>query len=173
MGGLNSPKTIKFLQFWFVPLLLIVIALRQLFLVSTVKLTPWKGGGFGMFSSIDRPSNRVVEVRGITKSGRSLEIDLAFENEVISPQQLKLIKTVPKQQLLELTAEKILNSDLRTTRIEGIYRLQAKDKYSDLPGKSTLNIETVKIRIWHLQYDSNQNIIWYEPLTEIVEAKRS
>lgn len=170
MGEFKFPKTIRFLQFWLVPALLIVVALRQIFLVSTVKLSPWKGGGFGMFSSIDRPSNRVIEVLGLTTTGESIEIDLNFENDVISPQQIKLIKTVPKKNLLAKTARQILNSDLRETSIEGVYRVQAKNKYSDRPTESAVNLERVKIRIWHLQYDRDKNTIWYEPLSATVEA---
>ncbi len=172
MGEFKFPKLINFFQFWFVPLLLIIVALRQIFLVSTTKLSPWKGGGFGMFSSIDKPSKRVIEVRGLTTTGESFEIDLSWQNDVISSQQIKLIKTVPKKKLLAKTAATILNSDLRETTIKGIYRVQAQNKYSDLPTESTLNLERVKIRVWHLQYDRDKNTIWYEPLTEIVEAER-
>ncbi|MGF1486532.1 MAG: hypothetical protein ACFBSE_05400 [Prochloraceae cyanobacterium] len=171
MGRFNLPKTIRFLQFWFVPTLLIVVALRQIILVSAVKLNPWKGGGFGMFSSVDRPSNRVIEVIGSTATGESIEIDLNFINNVISEQEIKLIKTVPRKKNLKKTAQKILNSELRETTIKGLYRLEAKDNYSDRQTKSSVNLERVQIRIWRLQYDRERNSIRYEPLTETVEVE--
>ena len=43
------------------PLLLCLVALLQLFLVRTHDLTPWRGGGFGMFSTNDGEV-RLVEV---------------------------------------------------------------------------------------------------------------
>lgn len=173
MGEFKFQNIIRFLQFWFVPILLMVVALRQITLVSTIDLTPWKGGGFGMFSSIDRPSNRVIEVRGLTATGESIEIDVNFENDVISEQQVKLVKTVPRKKLLEKTAQKILNSDLRETTIKGLYRLQAKNESSDGQIQSPVNLQRVTIRIWRLQYDRNKNSIWYEPLTEKVEVEVS
>ena len=42
--------------------LLIVVALHQFVLASTVDLSPWLGGGFGMFSATDDGINREVRV---------------------------------------------------------------------------------------------------------------
>ena len=41
---------------------LVGVAGAQLFLVRTTSLSPWKGGGFGMFSTTDDTSNRYVRV---------------------------------------------------------------------------------------------------------------
>ena len=51
---------LKFFKTGAVPLLLIAVALRQIILVQTAGLSPWHGGGFGMFASIDRDERRVV-----------------------------------------------------------------------------------------------------------------
>jgi hypothetical protein len=42
------------------PALLVVIAVQQIILASTARLSPWTGGGFGMFSSVDYRRSRVV-----------------------------------------------------------------------------------------------------------------
>ena len=44
------------------PAVLSALALLQLFFGQFHNLTPWKGGGFGMFSTPDGPSARVVRV---------------------------------------------------------------------------------------------------------------
>jgi hypothetical protein len=44
------------------PLLLFIIACTQIYLVSVWSLSPWKGGGFGMFSTIDSPSARFLRL---------------------------------------------------------------------------------------------------------------
>ena len=44
--------------YWLPALLLTVVALNQLRLARTESLSPWSGGGFGMFSSTDSPGNR-------------------------------------------------------------------------------------------------------------------
>jgi hypothetical protein len=41
----------------------------QLFLGLNFELTPWKGGGFGMFSTVDGPGNRTVRVYLETDDG--------------------------------------------------------------------------------------------------------
>lgn len=169
MFFVKHPKTIKFLQFGLVPLLLIIVAVRQTILVDRIGLSPWKGGGFGMFSSIDRPSNRAIEVRGITIEGKQIEIDLTFRNDVISEREQLLIKTVPKTELLEQTAQKILTSDLRQTTIKGVYRLEATDIHNK--ERSPNKLDRVTIRIWSLHYDRDGNTIWYEPLSTKVEVK--
>jgi hypothetical protein len=43
------------------PILLCLVAFLQLFLVRAHDLTPWRGGGFGMFSTNDDES-RLIEV---------------------------------------------------------------------------------------------------------------
>lgn len=51
------------------PILLAAIALIQLAIANVHELTPWKGGGFGMFSTVDSPELRFLRVRLITSSG--------------------------------------------------------------------------------------------------------
>ena len=51
------------------PALLTTLACIQLFLGLNFGLTPWKGGGFGMFSTVDSPSARSVRVFLVTDDG--------------------------------------------------------------------------------------------------------
>jgi hypothetical protein len=58
-----SPDTIRaFVTRCGAPLLLVIIACTQIYLVSAKSLSPWKGGGFGMFSTIDSPSARFLRL---------------------------------------------------------------------------------------------------------------
>jgi hypothetical protein len=58
---------------WLVaPTLLVAIALQQIVLVHTTHLTPWKGGGFGMFSTDQTGGNRVVRVYLVARVGGEL-----------------------------------------------------------------------------------------------------
>jgi hypothetical protein len=43
--------------------LLVAIAVHQVAATRYGDLTPWLGGGFGMFSTIDTPGNRAVSIR--------------------------------------------------------------------------------------------------------------
>jgi hypothetical protein len=62
------------------PLLLTVVALLQIVLARTADLTAWKGGGFGMFSTLDHGAYRGVDivVEGPERS-ESLEIPPSLE----------------------------------------------------------------------------------------------
>ena len=51
------------------PILLGLVALNQLYLAATTDLTPWRGGGFGMFSTADRPEHRAVRTTLLTREG--------------------------------------------------------------------------------------------------------
>jgi hypothetical protein len=52
-----------------VPALLCVVAVYHIYLVQSTYQSPWKGGGFGMFSSVISPSSRVLHVYRLTEKG--------------------------------------------------------------------------------------------------------
>ena len=56
--------------------LLVVVAGVQVMLATTAGLSPWKGGGFGMFSTTDDGGRRYVRVF-VTAPERSEEISIA------------------------------------------------------------------------------------------------
>lgn len=45
-----------------IPGLLLLVAVTQIALVHQTRLSPWKGGGFGMFSTLDAPDARVIRL---------------------------------------------------------------------------------------------------------------
>ena len=51
------------------PAALAVLAIAQVVLVHTTNLSPWKGGGFGMFSTNDHGAFRTVQVTAIADDG--------------------------------------------------------------------------------------------------------
>jgi hypothetical protein len=55
------------------PALLITVASVQIYLAKTHDLTPWKGGGFGMFSTVDDPSARRIRCYAVAE-GREVAI---------------------------------------------------------------------------------------------------
>lgn len=62
------------------PVLLAVVALCQVVLAKTVALTPWKGGGFGMFSTLDHGAYRgVVAIVEAPDRSETLEIPSSLE----------------------------------------------------------------------------------------------
>ena len=57
-------------RMWIPAALLVVVASTQIVLARTADLSPWKGGGFGMFATSDGTSTRFVRlyVRGPDRS---------------------------------------------------------------------------------------------------------
>jgi hypothetical protein len=76
--------------------LLVAVALHQIVLVETRDLTPWKGGGFGMFSTADTPFARFLRVR-LVVDGRELPVAI--------PSSLKdaaqAVRVLPTQERLD------------------------------------------------------------------------
>ena len=67
---LLSPKVRS--RLWIIsPAILTLIALLHPFFVHRFNMNPWKGGAFGMFSTIDNFSNRMVRVLVPTELGES------------------------------------------------------------------------------------------------------
>lgn len=64
---MNSEKIKLAIGKWLIPAILTTVALQQIRLATTQNLSPWKGGGFGMFSSIDNRKNRYIKLYGIKK----------------------------------------------------------------------------------------------------------
>jgi hypothetical protein len=59
--------------------LLCVVALHQAYRVSREGLTPWKGGGFGMFSTIDSQAERFVRLSVTTEGGETFVLPIPAE----------------------------------------------------------------------------------------------
>ena len=105
--------------------LLVGMASAQLILVKTASLSPWKGGGFGMFSTTDDAGSRSVRVF-VTAPDRSEEI-------AISPS-------------LEDAAARaaVLPTDTQLKRLAG--RVVAREQRHQRP------VETVRIDTWRVEY---------------------
>ncbi|NOQ15320.1 MAG: hypothetical protein GQ583_12695 [Methyloprofundus sp.] len=62
---------------WLPIFLLFIVVAQHFFLVRTQHLSPWLGGGFGMFASTDVGSSRKIIVTAISKNGEENPITLA------------------------------------------------------------------------------------------------
>jgi hypothetical protein len=96
---MNRPHNFRL---WFVPLVMAAVAVVQFVAANQTMLSPWKGGGFGMFSTVDSPSARYLRV---------YLIDNLDETPVLIPDDLapmaSLLRTNPSQSLADQIAAKI------------------------------------------------------------------
>jgi hypothetical protein len=91
-------RVLKLWLSWLPIVLLIAVALNQFRLVATESLSPWSGGGFGMFASTDSPGSRHLhvfvqnnDIRKEISFPRSLEDELLRAQTLPSHSRLAMI----------------------------------------------------------------------------------
>jgi hypothetical protein len=86
---------------------LITVASLQAYVAARGHLTPWKGGGFGMFSVTDGGSNRTVIGRGVTRAGDSVNLSLSG---LVTSRELTRLKVAPTAGSLRKVASAALSA---------------------------------------------------------------
>lgn len=95
----------------FPPLLLCAVAIVQIALANTLGLTPWKGGGFGMFSTLNHSGYRGVDVT-VEGPGRSEQWAIPGSLEVLAARAA----ACPTDPLLRRLAEGVVARERRYQR---------------------------------------------------------
>jgi hypothetical protein len=106
-------------------LLLAGVAAAQVTLVKTAGLSPWKGGGFGMFSTTDDGGRRYVRVF-VTAVDRSEEIAIAPSLEDAA----RRAAVLPRDAELTRLARRVVERERRYQR----------------------QVDTVRIETWRIEY---------------------
>ena len=122
-----------FLERWLVSLILIGVALVQIYLAATANLTPWKGGGFGMFAAIDSSAMRVIQAEGLDQNGQILPLDLV---NALDTQTLRRIRALPRPSDLEQIAPQLLAQSFVpiTIRQQAVYeKLKSENLHFTIP----------------------------------------
>ena len=66
---------------WLPAALCLGLAVTQIALTQLAGLSPWLGGGFGMFASLDSPMNRGLTITGLDENGDRVRIMATFSGE--------------------------------------------------------------------------------------------
>lgn len=121
------------------PVLLTLLACIQLVLGLRFDLTPWKGGGFGMFSTVDRPRARQVRCNLV---GGNNDVPLAIPAELSDLSES--VKTNPTGRKMKRLGRRIADT--------------VEDR---LPG-----LETVRVEVWKRTLDLDSGAIKTEKWRE-------
>jgi hypothetical protein len=108
--------------------LLIIIALNQIRLAKTSSLSPWWGGGFGMFSSTDSRGTRHIHAYAI-RPGIRRELEIP---SYLAELERKVL-TFPSESNLKKLAFEL----------------------ADLPTPDEGPLEAIEIQIWATDFDNN------------------
>lgn len=150
---------LTFLKTGAIPLVLTTVALRQIVLVHTAGLSPWHGGGYGMFASIDRDERRIVTTQ-LIGCDRTWDFGLqkivADSPGVISQPTYTHVSTFPTKAQLRRVGRHLLASP------NPIAELHTENREQNCGS-------TLQLQPWRLVYDGSS--IVYEPLTAPVEVQ--
>lgn len=90
---------------WLVPVVMLLLAARQHYLARTSNLSPWEGGGFGMFASADLPTARFLRISVTTADDSShkgiLPVGIGLERG------LKQLQAMPTPERVQAFAERL------------------------------------------------------------------
>ena len=121
--------------------MLVVVATMQVVMARTAGLTPWKGGGFGMFSTLDHGAYRGVDIL--------LEAPERSESQHVPPSLEELAARAancPSEWLLRELAEGLV----------------ARERRYDLP------VTTVTLTVWRTRFDPSTLAASEAPLRTFV-----
>ncbi len=103
MAADRSTRSVKTRWFWYLPIALLVgVACTQLVLAHAAALSPWAGGGFGMFSTTDAGGQRHLHAFAIRPGiRRELNMPRALYDQVLRT------LTLPTEANLRALAKKL------------------------------------------------------------------
>lgn len=131
-------------------------------LVHTAGLSPWHGGGYGMFASIDRDERRVITTQ-VVGCGRTQDVNLqdivTDSPEILSHATYTHVSTFPTEAQLRRVGRRLLANDSQQNPVA---KLHAADQEHSCRSK-------LQLQPWRLTYDGGS--IVYEPLTAPVEVQ--
>ena len=149
-------KILQGIQRWAVPLLLIGVAARQITLVRAAGLSPWHGGGFGMFASIDRDERRLVQLQTTDCQGKQTIQILTPETAGLNEKAWKHLTTAPKASLMRSFAAQLLD--------------RASPEHSSDAREFSACLQTMQIQVRRLYFSQASGQMWYAPVTPVVEV---
>jgi hypothetical protein len=123
--------------------LLIVVAIGQLLLAHTTGLSPWKGGGFGMFASLDARPFRYVRVF-VEAPDRSEELEIPPSLEALAASA----ETLPGDRQLERLARGVVAREQRQQRPVVTGRIDVW-RAEFAPGSLSPNVRLLRTYAFH------------------------
>jgi hypothetical protein len=152
-------------------------------------LSPWKGGGFGMFASIDQPGNRFLVIRATDIAGHVYSVRVDQDNPPLygplSPRALVRAVALPSEPTLLSIAEAVLSGpvaprDELGLRLPARLRLSNYEaallRFQELPSaelvsrsESTtrgVHVNSVHVRVVTMKFDAHNYRVTIKQLAE-------
>lgn len=104
---------------WLPAVFLIAVAITQIILAKSADLSPWKGGGFGMFATIDGTAFRHTRIL-VEASERSEELEIARSQEILAARA----QLFPSDSMFIRLAKAVATREQRYGRQVAIVRIE-------------------------------------------------
>jgi hypothetical protein len=159
---------------WLLPILAIGVFLNEVYRQNTKDLTAWKGGGMGMFATVDGPGMRFINI-SLSDIGRKYRVTCLNK-------QLRRLRRVAEIEPSKTNIKKLADSVLQTKwRVEDRYYRQYRvDSFRvEVPGSATIQRaicpvsatvshasdliitpQTVRVEFWKTNYEKKSGSIF-------------
>jgi hypothetical protein len=135
---------------------LLIVAVTQFYLVKTLHISPWKGGGFGMFSTVGSQSSYFIRVFYNSSPGE--KISISIPEKFISEEQAIFYFPVKNNFLKlkdDLLKEKwFINNDKNKIMMNDMIDSCCNNQYS------TVKIINIRIELWQYKFDINSSKLY-------------
>jgi hypothetical protein len=168
------------------PLILVIVAAAQLYNAHFRNLTPWEGGGFGMFSTVDSMGNRLLRCTLITDRG-----DFPIEIPPSMHDLRRQATSIPTPELLSDFARQLTQVTWEPSRRSGNsetsngadaseleYKMIAKGEYYGysshhlpLGTGDRANLVGVRVEVMRLVFDSREQCLSAEQILAVTHKR--
>jgi hypothetical protein len=137
--------------------LLIGVAVFHAYRVEVFDLTPWKGGGFGMFSTLDGRDNRRLIVELVNRRGeKQTEVRVDLPRTGSLRKLADKAQAMPTEERVRALAEEVAKQPWRVAEArEGEGENWARITRDRLKQKGTRPVafDAVEVRVWKLSFE--------------------
>lgn len=159
------------------PAFLISIACLQLYLAHTHDLSPWKGGGFSMFSTVDRSDRRIVRCYLETPAGR---VPVPVPDSDLRKKTRAMPTAVRAGRLAQAMAKSVWVPESSEARQDGgtpegcgHAGLRALSPGEPLPaGASPIDFSGVELEVWKVGFRSSDRTLRAQKLITVTAERR-
>jgi hypothetical protein len=151
------------------PLVLVCVALVHGHRVYNDHQTPWKGGGFGMFSTLDSARNRTLRCYLVTSDEEGSEqTSVGIPRRIPAiERQVQRIGAAPSKARLEALARDLVDLDFRVYLDEGeaatrsgpqpevMATIAVRGEYPEKGDGEPARFETLRLELWQLKFDAH------------------
>lgn len=137
------------------PAVLLAVAAVQIYVVETTYLTPWEGGGFGMFSTVDAARARFVRTFLITPGG-----EVPVERPAYLDHYVRKLRVLPtKERAARMAgalarATWVADETIPSDTTAPTYRWRRSGSGPFAPER-VAQVRAVRVEVWRYHFDTN------------------